>query len=145
MYDGRCGVDEGAVAVIGFVGAEGDPLELFEFTEEVFDEVSPFVHHIVDLAGLQALWPLGDDDLRTASVEVFDDPVAVEGLVGDQGVEIDTGDQRRDANGVVTVTGQEFEAEQIAERVGQSDDLCRPTALRLADRLALSPPFAPWA
>ena len=29
--------------MIGFVGAKGDPLELLEFAEEVFDEVTGFV------------------------------------------------------------------------------------------------------
>ena len=36
-----------------------------------------------------------------------------------------------------------LEAHQVAERIGQGDDLRAPAAARAADGLALSPPFAP--
>lgn len=87
---------------------------------------------------------LGDDDPRTALVEVFDDPVRIEGFVGDQRAEFNVLDQRGNANRVVTLSGQEDEADQIAEGIGQREDLGRPAAFRLAYGLALSPPFAPW-
>ncbi len=45
--------------------------------------MAPFVDFDVDLARFAALWSLGDDDLGAALVEVFDDPVGIEGLVGD--------------------------------------------------------------
>ena len=39
-------MDHGLEALVGFVGAHGDA---FEFTEEVLDEMTPFVHLGVDL------------------------------------------------------------------------------------------------
>ena len=36
-------MDDGAESCVGFVGAQGDALELFEFAEEVLDQVTPFV------------------------------------------------------------------------------------------------------
>ena len=87
---------------------------------------------------------LGDDDSCAALVEVFDDPVRIEGFVGDQRAEFDVLDQRGDSNRVVTLSRQEDEADQIAEGIGQGEDLGGPAAFRLAYSLALSPPFAPW-
>ena len=51
--------------------------------------------------------PLRDDDLGAAFVQLGDDPVRVERLVGDQAVELDPVDQRRDADGVVALAGQQ--------------------------------------
>ena len=76
-------MDDGGEALIGFVGAHGDALELLEFAEEVFDQVAPFVHLGVDRQRHGATRMLRDDDLGAALVEVGDDGVAVESLVGD--------------------------------------------------------------
>ena len=62
---------------------------------------------------------LRDHDLCAALVEVGNDGIAVEGLVGDQSAEGDFVDQRSDADRIETVAGQQDEADQIAERVGQ--------------------------
>ena len=48
-----------------------------------------------------------------------------------------------DADRVEAMAGQQNEAHEIAERVGQRQDLGRHAALGAADGLALSPPFAP--
>jgi hypothetical protein len=40
---------------------------------------------------------LRDYDLRLSFVDVFDDPVGIKGLVGDQATEFDVFDQERDA------------------------------------------------
>ena len=45
-------------------------------------------------------WMLGDDDLGAAFVEVGDDGIAVERLVGDQATEIRARKQGRDADGI---------------------------------------------
>ena len=49
--------------MIGLVGAHGDAFELLELAEEVFDEMPPFVHLLVDGERLCAQRMLGDDDL----------------------------------------------------------------------------------
>jgi hypothetical protein len=52
--------------LIGLVGAHGDALELLELAEEVFDEMPPFVHLLVDGERLCAARMLGNDDLGAA-------------------------------------------------------------------------------
>ena len=106
--------------------------------------MAPFVHLKIDFEGMQALWPLGDDDLGAALIEFLDDPVGVERLIGEQGIERDPVDKRFDTDCVVAISGQQNEAHEVAERVGKREDFGRPAALGLAYGLALSPPFAPW-
>ena len=105
--------------------------------------MAPLVDFGVDAPWLGAPWMLGDDDPSAPRVQRVEDPVDVEGLVGDQPAEVDAADQRRHAQGIEAVTRQQLEAHQVAERVGQGDDLRAPAAARAAYGLALSPPFAP--
>jgi len=136
-------VDGGGEAGIGFVVACSDAAEGLEIAEEVFDEMTPLVDFEVarDAAGAIGL---GRDDGHSAPfIQFGTDPVDVEGLVGEKGVEFDAGDQRRDADAVVALAGQEDEAGQVAEGVDQGDDLGRQAAARAAYGLILSPPFAP--
>jgi hypothetical protein len=39
----RSELDDGAEACVGFIGAQGDALELLEFAEEALDQVPPFL------------------------------------------------------------------------------------------------------
>ena len=97
-------MDHGGEALIGFVGAQGDAFELLELAEEVLDQMAPFVHLLVDGERLCAARMLGDDDLGAARVEVGDDGVAVERLVGDQRVEgqsLDRAAERRPCRSAV--------------------------------------------
>ena len=135
-------MDHGGEALIGLVGAHGDAFELLEPAEEVLDEMSPFVHLLVDSERLCASRMLGDDDLGAARIE-FGDNVAVERFVGDQRVESQSLDDRRHAHRVEALSRQKYEAHEMAERIGERQDFGDHAALRTADRLALSPPFAP--
>ena len=91
-------MDHGLEALIGFVGTHGDTLELLELAEEVLDQMTPFVHLGIDLERGGAARMQRDHDLSAALVEVGDDVVAVESLVGDQRAERDALDQRRDSH-----------------------------------------------
>src|SRR5450631_104575 len=137
-------MDDGFKALVGFVGAHGDSLELFELAEEILDQMAPFVELGVERQRCGTSWMLRDDDLGTALVQVGDDCIAVEGLVGDQSAEGEAIDERRDTDRIETMAGQENEAHEITERIGEGEDLGRQAALGAADGLALSPPFAPW-
>ena len=86
---------------------------------------------------------LRDDDFGTALVEVGDDGIAVEGFVGDEAVKGETVDERSNPDRIEAMTGQENEADEIAERVGQRQNFGRHAAFGTADGLALRPPFAP--
>jgi hypothetical protein len=61
--------------------------------------------------------------LGAARVEICDQGVAVESLVGDQSAEFEILDQRRHSYGVEPVPGQQHEPDQVSERVGQGQDL----------------------
>src|SRR6266700_6870127 len=136
-------MDHGLEALVGFVGAQGDALELLEHAEEVLDQMTPFVHLGVDLERGGAARMLRDHDLGAALVEVGDDVVAVEGLVGDQGAELDPLDQRCDPHRIVALSRQQHESDEVAQSIGEGEDFGRHAALGFADGLALSPPFAP--
>ena len=101
--------------MIGLVGAHSDAFELLELAEEVFDEMPPFVHLLVDGERLCATRMLGDDDLGAARVEFGDNGVAVERLVGDQRVEGQSLNERRHAHRVEALSRQKHEAHEIAE------------------------------
>ena len=145
MDDGGGEVDHRFEAVVCFVASHRDALEFLQLAEEILDQVAPFVNVLVDVERLGAPGMLRDYDLRPTFVHVFDDPVGIKSLVGDQAAEFDILDQGRDADGVEAVAGQQDEPHQIPERVGQREDFGGPAALRLADGLILGPPFAPWA
>src|ERR1700732_167003 len=136
-------MDHRLEALVGFVGTHGDAFEFLELAAEVLDEMTPFVHLGVDLQRHGAARMLRDHDLGATLVEVGDDIVAVEGLVGDQRAELDPLDERRDTDGVEALSRQQHESDEIAQRVGEGQDLGRHAALGAADGLILSPPFAP--
>lgn len=130
-------------ALIGFVAAHRDTFEFLQFAEEILDQMPPFIHLLVDFEGLGAARMLRNDNLGTAVVERCDNRVAVERLVPDQRTKIDPLNERLDANSVKALSWQQDEVNQIAQRIDQSEDFGRHTALGLADRLILRPPFAP--
>ena len=84
--------------------------------------MSPFIDFAIDVQWLETLRALGYDDLHAPFVHVFDDPIRIERLVGDQAAEFDILDERGDADGVMALSGQENKADQIAERIRQGQD-----------------------
>jgi hypothetical protein len=91
--------------------------------------VAPFVDFGVDVEGDGASRVLGDDSLGSSGVKLGDDGVAVEGRVAEQGVEIEPLNEGRYADGVEPMAGQQDEADQVAEGVGERQDLGGPAAL----------------
>ena len=118
-------------------------LKYFEFAEEVLDEMAPFVDFRVNEKGLCASWMLRNGNKSPAFIHVFNDPVGIKGLVGDEAVECDALDQWSKANRVTTLARQKDKPHQIAKGIRHGEDFGRPAAFRLADGLILSPPFAP--
>ena len=118
-------------------------LNSLSLRKEVLDQVAGFVELHVDFQRHQALGALRDADQGAACVHVLDDPIAVEGLVrcparvcwqtmrgGEQGVELQTLDQRRHADRVVAISRHQHKPHEIAQSVGQGQDFGRPAALR---------------
>ena len=62
---------------------------------------------------------LRNDDFRSSLVEFLDDPIGIKGLVAEQSIEVDAVDQRCDTDGVAAVPRQQFEADKIAQGIGQ--------------------------
>ena len=87
---------------------------------------------------------LGDDDFRAALVQLGDDRVRIKGLVTQEPAELDAFDQRGDPYRIEALTGQEDKADQVAQSIGEGEDLGRQPAPGLAYGLTRSPPFAPW-
>lgn len=85
--------------------------------------MTPFVHLGIERDGNGAARVLPDDDLRAPLVEFGDDVVAVEGLVGKQGAELDAFDQRGDAGGVEAMAGHQLKAYEVTQGVGQRQNL----------------------
>src|SRR3712207_5378997 len=138
-------MDGGSVAGVGFVVAGGDGPELLQLGEGVLDEVAPAVHVTVEVDGGFAVGLGWDNRGGTTIVEARPEPVRVERFVAEQSAEGDALDQRRHADAVVALAGQQDEAHQIAEGVDEGDDLGGQAAARAADGLILGPPFAPLA
>lgn len=86
-----------------------------------------------------------NDGTGTTFVQLNPQPVGIEGLVGQKGIEINTLNQRFDTDHVVALTGQQHEADQISKGIYKGDDFAAQTAARAPDSLILSPPFAPLA
>ena len=136
-------VDHRFETCVRFVAAHGDAFELFEFAEEVFDQMPPFVDFQIDIERLGASGVLRDDDFRATFVHVCDNPIRIKSLIGDEAAKFDVVDQRRHAGRVVALPRQQNKTHQIAERVRERENLGRQATLGLAYGLALSPPFAP--
>ena len=143
MYHGCDGIDHCAIAFVGFVASHCDTFELFDLTEEILDEMSPFVDLQIDVQRLKPPRMLRDDNFGPACSHLVDNPVCVERLVSQDGVEFHALDQRRNADRIKSIARHEFEPDKVAERIAQSKDLCGPAAFRLAYSLILSPPLAP--
>src|SRR3954462_13557301 len=104
--------------------------------------MAPFIHLGVDLKRAGAARVLGDHDLGAAPVEIGDNVIAVEGFVANQGAKFDTLDQRRNPGCVKALARQQHKADEIAQGIGEGQDLGRHAALGPADGLARRPPFA---
>src|SRR6202034_3323431 len=111
--------------------------------QKKFSMMAPFVHLGVDLQRYGAAGMLRNHDLGAALVEVGDDAIAVEGLIGDQRAELDPGDQRWHTDRVEALSRQQGESNEVAERIRERENFGGHAPLGAADGLALSPPFAP--
>ena len=141
-FEGKEGgneVDRSGEAGVGLVVSSGDPAELLEPLEEVFDQVTPFVHLGVVRDRRFAVRLRRNDGQGASFIESGAQAVLVERLVGDESIKIDARYKRLDPDAVVPLARQQDEARQIAQRIDERDDLGRQPAARPADGLILSP------
>ena len=118
----ECGdeVEDGSKTSIGLFVAGCDASKCLEAAEQVLDEMAPFVHLGVmrDASGMAVVG--GDNRCGAALIQIGAQPVAVEGLVADERLKIETCDQRLDTDAVVRLSGQKDEADKIAEGVDRA-------------------------
>ena len=132
-------VNAGQEASCGLVVAGGNGPELLELGEEVLDQMPGLVEVLVKgarcLAGF-ARW----DDRRLAGVsERREHPlVGIEGLVGNEGVRFQPGQQGIGSGQIVLLATAEMKTNRIAERIHQRVDLGGQPALAAADGLVFS-------
>ena len=103
--EGRDEIEKSGKASIGLFVAGCDASECLEIAEEVLDEMALFVDFGVmrDAPGPVCLGR--DDRYGAAFIQVGAQPIAVEGLVAEERLKIETGDQRLDTDAVVTLAG----------------------------------------
>lgn len=86
-------------------------------------------------------WNDRDD---VAIQQIIAQPVGIEGPVGHQVPSRQTADQRGRLKQVMNLSRHQTEIDEVAERVGQRQNLRRYATARASNGLAMSPPFAPW-
>ena len=138
-------MDGGSEACIGLVVARGNATELFEPLEAILDEMPPLIHVGIVRDGRLSVVLGRDDGERASLVEFGAHGIVVECLVADERRELDAGDQRLDADAVMTLAWKKNEADQVAQRICERHDLGGQATARAADGLIESPPFAPVA
>ena len=105
--------------------------------------MAPFVDFSIDIERLGAAGVLRDNHLGAAARQIGDESIRIKCLVGDETAEYDAFDQWCHAHRIVSLPWQKNKADEIAQCVGEREDFGCQAAARLADGLALSPPFAP--
>lgn len=85
---------------IGFGDTHCNAVELFELTEEIFDEMVPLVNFMVDSKRTGSAQILRYDNHCTASGNLSNDLIAIRGLVCDQDAEFQAIDEKCDPDGI---------------------------------------------
>lgn len=135
--------DHRGEAGIGLFIARRDASKRLDRAEEVFDEMAPLVHFRVMRRMSGGPLAQRNDSLDAAAGQPLAQPMGIERLVADDSEAGDAGHENVKTCDVVALARQEYEADQIAERIDERRDLRRQATARLADGLFLSPPFAP--
>jgi hypothetical protein len=121
-----------------FVVTRSDGSELFEFTEEILDEVSRFIEFSVKIGRRQAIRPGRDHRRFAGGGQRFADPrVGIKGLVGDQRIGGHLRQQRIGSDQIVRLPGGQQKSQRVAERVDQGMDFRAQPAATVAERLVV--------
>jgi len=127
-----------------FVVSGCDRPELFEFGEEILDEMAFLVEVLVELAG-HAPVGFGRDDYTFAGLlERFDDAlVRVIGLIGDQLVCFERRQKVVGTSQIMRLSAGQMKPGRVAQRIDGGVDLRAQPAAGSSDRLILAGFF--WA
>ncbi len=109
----------------GLVVARGDSAELFEFAEEILDQMARLVELAVEIGRRAAVCHRRDHGGFAGGGEPLAHSfVGIESLVGDQQVGCHMRQQGIGAVQIMRLSRRQHEAQRIAERVDEGMDLC---------------------
>lgn len=134
----------------GLVVSRGDGPKLFEFAEEILDQMSRFVEMLVIRTQALTIGARGNDHGLASLLQRLDHTfIGVECFVGDHDFGVDCGKQQIGAVEIMSVAGSESEAGWIAERIDSGVDLGGQPAFAAPDRLVApffgAPALCWWA
>lgn len=105
--------------------------------------MAPLVLFAVVAAVPQGSFAQRDDGLDPVLGQTLTLSVGVKGLVTNEGLARDAGQEIIDGLDVVALARQQDEAHQVSQSIDESRDLARQAAARAPNRLTESPPLAP--
>jgi hypothetical protein len=143
-------VERGEEIPRGLIVARSDATDLFEFAEEILDQVACLVERLIKRAGRCSVLPRRDDGGFSGLRQRLEDAlVGIVGFVGDQHLGGHLRQQRIGADEIMGLSRGQQEAQRIAERVDQSMDFGAQSAFAAADRLIIvffwAPALCWWA
>ena len=142
MNHSRSQIDRCLEAGIGLVTAHGYALELLELAKEVFYEVTPAVHVLINGQRPTSIGSLRDHDWHALCLQSLYQPLNIKRFVCQQRPKLLVPDHLFDSFAVMPLAWHQSELEQIAQRIAQGQYLGAHAPTRVPYGLALSP--APW-
>jgi len=131
-------VDRGEEISGSFVVARGDGAELFEFAEEVLDQVARLVEVAVEITARATMFAGRDHGCFSGARQRPDDPlIGIKGLVGDQQIGGHLRQQSIGSGQIVGLSRGQEEAQRIAECIDQRVDFRAQPALAAANCLVV--------
>lgn len=136
-------MDHGCEGLVRFVASHCDSFELFDFTEEVFDEVTCAICMLVIGDFGNPVFALRDDGFGFLFCQLIAHSFNVESVVGKKSFEVCRFEQWRDTDRIIIFPRYQVKADKIPKRINHCDDFCHATCDTVAYSLAFGPPFAP--
>ena len=121
-------MDEGEIAVGELVESGEDAAIVFQHAEQDLDLVSFLVERPVGLTSVGSPWVGRDDGGGVLVGDPVEDGVAVIGAIGEEGLGVDTFEQRDGLWRIAELASRQREADRVAQAVGDPVDLGREAA-----------------
>jgi hypothetical protein len=126
----------GDEVAVGLVVAGGDGAELFEFGEEIFDEVASLVDLPVEGLWVHAMSPGWDDGCYPACGQRFEHPfVGIEGTISDQYPGLEAWQEHVGRDNVRRLARRQCKGGWTTKPIDHGQDLGRQPPERTADGL----------
>ena len=132
-------IDASQKVPCGLFIARGNRPELFDFGEEILDQVARLINLPIVFARDAAIGFGRDDDTLSRSRQLLNHPfVGIVSLVGDQQVGLHVGQQFVRADQIMRVPAGQAEADRVAKGIDQRMDFGAQSAAGPPDRLVFS-------